>query len=812
VGFKLILLRMADPDHDRYLDESNDKVKKQAWYMKRAFDSNNIREALKSASSMTGELRTSKLSPKNYYELYMNVTDELREMEQYFEDEDNRERRGETGSRSIVELYENVQHAGNIIPRLYLLITVASVYIKSKKAPAKDILFDLVELCRGVQHPMRGLFLRNYLSQISKDKLPDSGSEYEGAGGNVKDAIEFILQNFSEMNTLWVRMQHQGSVKERQRREQERRNLRQLVGTNLVRLSQMNGVDLEMYKTVVLPRILEQIVNCGDTISQEYLMDCVIQVFPDDFHLATLEVFLETCGQLQERVNVKEVIITLMQRLANYAMEQPDAIPTGLEMFPMFHSHTTKIIQSSAKMALADILALQVALVNFASKCYPDKLDYVDHVLAFSAAVLEKAGREKIDNKCVKQVVELLSLPLDALSLRILDLASYAPLMTYLDEYQKKQVSTTIVKAVVKAKSVLDSIEKVDTLFRFVTPLIKDEKEGEAKEIPEDQRFEFDQEQHLMAQLFHLIKHEDTDTHFKLYAASRKHFGQGGTQRIEYTLPPLVFGSLELVKRVNKREVAQDAELNVKTKQVFGFVHQTILVLSPHYPDLALRLFLQSALMADTCGFEAICYEFVAQAFIAYEDEIYDSKAQFLAINYLVGCLQNFTVFGTENYDTLVSKATQHCAKLLKKPDQCRAVYNCSHLFWPGDDSKPGHRDEKRVLACLQRSLKIANACMGHQVHLFVEILNKYLYFFDKKCPSITTKYLRGLMALIDEHVPNLDSSETSKVAKAHYWNTLNHIRLKTSLDDETGERYREIGLGETSKVAATNLEEPETS
>jgi len=167
-----------------------------------------------------------------------------------------------SAGRSIIELYENVQHAGNIIPRLYLLMTVASVYIKSKKAPAKDILFDLVELCRGVQHPMRGLFLRNYLSQIARDKLPDSGSEYEGSGGTVKDSIEFILQNFGEMNKLWVRMQHQGAVRDRSKREKERRNLRQLVGTNLVRLSEMNGVDLPTYKELVLPRILEQIQNC----------------------------------------------------------------------------------------------------------------------------------------------------------------------------------------------------------------------------------------------------------------------------------------------------------------------------------------------------------------------------------------------------------------------------------------------------------------------------------------------------------------------------------------------------------------------
>ena len=36
-------------------------------------------------------------------------------------------------------------------------------------------------------------------------------------------------------------------------------------------------MDLELYRTAVLPRILEQIVNCKDDIAQPYLMDAVIQ-------------------------------------------------------------------------------------------------------------------------------------------------------------------------------------------------------------------------------------------------------------------------------------------------------------------------------------------------------------------------------------------------------------------------------------------------------------------------------------------------------------------------------------------------------
>lgn len=56
----------------------------------------------------------------------------------------------------------------------YLLITVGTVYIKIKEYSRKIILRDLVEMCRGVQHPLRGLFLRNYLLQCTKNLLPDA--------------------------------------------------------------------------------------------------------------------------------------------------------------------------------------------------------------------------------------------------------------------------------------------------------------------------------------------------------------------------------------------------------------------------------------------------------------------------------------------------------------------------------------------------------------------------------------------------------------------------------------------------------------
>jgi vacuolar protein sorting-associated protein 35 len=52
------------------------------------------------------------------------------------------------------------------------MITVGSVYMSISEAPIKEIMKDVMEMSRGVQHPTRGLFLRHYLSGATRDYLP----------------------------------------------------------------------------------------------------------------------------------------------------------------------------------------------------------------------------------------------------------------------------------------------------------------------------------------------------------------------------------------------------------------------------------------------------------------------------------------------------------------------------------------------------------------------------------------------------------------------------------------------------------------
>jgi vacuolar protein sorting-associated protein 35 len=79
----------------------------------------------------------------------------------------------------MVDLYQAVQHAPSIISRMYLVITVGSVYIQSHDEDSDKILEDIIQMMKSVQNPVRGLFLRYYFLKMCKDRLPDTGSEYE---------------------------------------------------------------------------------------------------------------------------------------------------------------------------------------------------------------------------------------------------------------------------------------------------------------------------------------------------------------------------------------------------------------------------------------------------------------------------------------------------------------------------------------------------------------------------------------------------------------------------------------------------------
>ncbi|PKU36551.1 vacuolar protein sorting-associated protein 35 [Limosa lapponica baueri] len=176
---------------------------------------------------------------------------------------------------------------------------------------------------------------------------------------------------------------------------------------------------------------------------------------------------------------------------------------------------------------------------------------------------------------------------------------------------------------------------------------------------------------------------------------ARKHFGAGGNQRIRFTLPPLVFAAYQLAFRYKE---------NSKV------------------------------------------------AFSLYEDEISDSKAQLAAITLIIGTFERMKCFSEENHEPLRTQCALAASKLLKKPDQCRAVSTCAHLFWSGRNT-------------------------------------------DKNGEEVTIQVLNQLIQKIREDLPNLESTEETEQINKHFHNTLEHLRLRRESPESEGPIYEGLVL-----------------
>jgi vacuolar protein sorting-associated protein 35 len=75
-------------------------------------------------------------------------------------------------------------------------------------------------------------------------------------------------------------------------------------------------------------------------------MECIILAFPDGFHLRTLDSFLTTASQLVPGVNVKQMLVGLMDRLVSFVQgsKAQDAIPSDVDVFEIFARQIPDII------------------------------------------------------------------------------------------------------------------------------------------------------------------------------------------------------------------------------------------------------------------------------------------------------------------------------------------------------------------------------------------------------------------------------------------------------------------------------------
>ncbi|ORY45937.1 vacuolar protein sorting-associated protein 35, partial [Rhizoclosmatium globosum] len=643
------------PTQTQILEDALGVVKLHAKSMRKSLELCAVMDAFRHASLMLATLRTSLLTPKNYYELYMAIFDQLSShLALYLYDGHL------AGQHNLSDLYELVQYAGNIVPRLYLMITVGSVYMRvaakllaaenppnqetyqGEVPPIKELLNDMLEMARGVQHPTRGLFLRYYLSVMTRDHMPNF--VIDSPLGTLSTSIHFILQNFIEMNKLWVRLQYIGHSSERDKREVERKELRVIVGSGIVRLSQLDGLGWEHFKATVLPSILGEVVNCKDPIAQDYLMDIIIQVFPEDFHFRTLDLFYR-----HPVIGLIDRFIAFVERIKEEAEESrksgslspvietegestEDAlgIPKEVPLFDLFWEQITVLISTRPEFTLLDTASLLGPLLNLTLNCYPDRVDQVDKILGFAKdRVLTAKKTDLKDTKTMTSILQLLLSPTAIVAATTSPYphnaliephptrptstsycGNFTDLLRLLPHTSRRKVAHAVAKSAIQSAAdpkqlfLIDTCDGVEAVFgELCSVLVTDcvdgnvcgpkhvpMKRGEDGQSVEEQRVllekldweDVQEEQNWIAKLIHTVKSRtaDPDEDLELLAVLRQHLGTGGDVRIRFTLPPLVFRCMAIAHEYLGHSKLSETAISGRLLSMYHFMSETILALS----------------------------------------------------------------------------------------------------------------------------------------------------------------------------------------------------------------------------------------
>jgi len=483
---------------------------------------------------------------------------------------------------------------------------------------------------------------------------------------NPNDTIIFLLQNLFEMNRLWIRMQ-QISPKDKNRHRTDRKELSVLVGENIFRLSSLESVDIEIYKTLVLPRLLALVHNCKDVYSQQYFMDSVIQVFPYEYHIKTVDIILEACSGLHNLVDTGAIFIILMERLSDFFNLSKEIIEINKEVdvFSASIQFIDKIVKEQYEIvALGKLMDLEIALIKVCVKCYPDKIEHIEVVLDRSLNLVKKHPKAEEVANALPKIAELLAIPLDSLTLVVIAMPSFSVLAEYLNTELKESLAQNLLKGLIKSRKKVESLEVVGKIVDYIKPLL----ENYSNKLYD--KYELENIQIHISKLMHIMDLGGCEKEFAGLMKLNDIFTKSKLSLVEIAIPSLIWALYRLASKASNAAIENQA-LQI---DVFEKAYDLCETLGKKRSEEALKLLLQGVNSLSLLKVEGeIGTKLMSKVLSLYKD-----NAKLLTL--IIGSLKQAQIFPKERNVEYFKIIIKLCNNLKNKEEQGKIFLQCTHL------------------------------------------------------------------------------------------------------------------------------------
>ena len=262
-------------------------------------------------------------------------------------------------------------------------------------------------------------------------------------------------------------------------KNKERKELQILIGDNLNRLSSLQGLDLQTYQTTILPKLLQIIINAKEKISQQYLLECIIQAFPDEYNIPSMKLILDTVFQLDKMIDSKTLLVDIMEKIAKFALSiesnpqlnTPEMKQNFQEILKLLIEKIDNLMKETSSLVvkeenqMANVLKLEVGLMKYVMKCCSkeEKLNTGNHIITEVAKLLQTVSEKIASKKIIKLIENLLTSSLQS-DLSIFDFTDFAVLMKYLDFNSRNALAIQLTETLTKS----NCNEKLDTIPELI--------------------------------------------------------------------------------------------------------------------------------------------------------------------------------------------------------------------------------------------------------------------------------------------------------------------------------------------------------
>ena len=523
----------------------------------------NFSKCLVDTSSLISLLKIDTLTPSNYYILFNELNDIFQDTIEYYIREITLK------DIKIKYLYDTVQQSQYLLSRLYLMIIVGGFYLEKYPNNYREILYDLINVVKCVQSPLRAFWLRYFLFNYIKDKLPYKNGDYINNKCYYFDyfnvSINFLMENLEYMNHYIIRVRKEIFIDDEILPTNEREKMIISQKEIIEEISNMKNLTKNFFENKILPKFMKMIIfdTSHDWYIQKMLIESIIKFFKIDLYFESqgthLILFCISKLMCFKEIDVATIFINLLKNYIKYIKTQKKL-------------HKDNIIKTKTKnffhIFLIKYNEIQMCYNNSGEKEFNKFTDLDLIFVRFVYKILEKNDNQlKIINHiidlCYKRIISYkqqfnydsfiricLLIEKTLKKFTIYELMNLDKIIIYLDYKNRKELVLNMIKSLIKSNKIYyldDKDEKLKKLIDLIIPLISEIKDdnnnnGEENNYDDDDEQLVDEEtiNIYLCQLLSVFKSKKPEIMMEIFTKFYKLILSGSKENIIFIIPSLI--------------------------------------------------------------------------------------------------------------------------------------------------------------------------------------------------------------------------------------------------------------------------------